>query len=334
VPRLTVDDPHDPRIAEFVGLRERPLRRGLRPADPGQRLPASGGDSGDSGDSGDRHDAPDARVEVTRGDAPPAGQPGTEAPTGRVGGRPPAPGVFVSEGDVVVARALQAGYRLRSVLVDATRRVPLPAEIPGDATVYAAAPAVLERITGLGVHRGILASFDRRPLPPASELLGSPGERGPRRVVVLERVSNPANLGVILRSARGLGIDAVLLDPTCTDPLYRRVSRVAMGEGYALACATLPRLPGGLDVVRRAGFRLVALTPDPGAMAIDALDVAPDDRVALLLGAEGPGLSPGTLAAADERAGIPMAAGVDSLNVGVAAGIAFWVLGRRRPANI
>jgi tRNA G18 (ribose-2'-O)-methylase SpoU len=228
---------------------------------------------------------------------------------------------------------MEAGYQLRSLLVDATRRAPLPvpvtrvAEAAAGVRLFAASPAVLQRITGLGVHRGILGSFDRRPPRPASELLADPAIR---RVVVLERVSNPTNLGVILRSARALGIDAALLDPTCTDPLYRRVARVAMGEGYAFPWAVLPRLPGGLDPVRSAGFRLVALTPDPEATPIDALAPGPDDRVALLLGAEGPGLSAGTMEIADVRAGIPMRAGVDSLNVGVAAGIAFWELGRRR----
>jgi tRNA G18 (ribose-2'-O)-methylase SpoU len=150
-----------------------------------------------------------------------------------------------------------------------------------------------------------------------------------RRVVVLERVSNPTNLGVVLRSAAGLGIDAALLDPTCSDPLYRRTSRVSMGESYAFPWAWIPRLPGGLGDLRERGFRLVALTPDPEAVPIDELAPGPDDRVALLFGAEGPGLSPETLAAADVRAGIPMRGGVDSLNVGVAAGIACWVLGRR-----
>ena len=132
-----------------------------------------------------------------------------------------------------------------------------------------------------------------------------------------------------MRSAAGLGIDAVLLDPTCADPLYRRVARVAMGEGYALPWAWLPRLPEGVGVLRDAGFRLLALTPDGAATPIDAVDAGPDERVALLFGAEGPGLSEATLAAADDRVAIPMRGGVDSLNVGVAAGIACWVLGRR-----
>jgi tRNA G18 (ribose-2'-O)-methylase SpoU len=304
--RIPVTDPDDPRIAEFVGLRERALRRGLTPADPRRRLqdPPAGG--------GDRLDATPDRAEPNR------------APS-------PSEGVFVAEGDIVVVRALEAGYPLRSVLVDATRRERLPEQVPENAPVFAASPPVLERITGLGVHRGILASFGRRPPPSPAEVLGQA-----RRVVVLERVSNPTNLGVILRSARGLGIDAVLLDPTCTDPLYRRVSRVAMGEGYKLPWAVLPPLPEGLDAVRRAGFQIVALTPDPSATPIDALvrDHAPGDKLALLLGAEGPGLSAETMAAADTAARIPMDGDVDSLNVGVAAGIAFWVLTRPAPDKI
>jgi tRNA G18 (ribose-2'-O)-methylase SpoU len=271
VVRSPVDDPDDPRIADFVGLRDREL------AGPRVR-----------------------------------------------GRRAVANGMFVAEGDVVVERALRAGYRLRAALVDATRADPLPPGMPADAEVFAASPAVLRRITGLGVHRGMLATFDRRPVAPVDELLADA-----RRVVVLERVSNPTNLGVIIRTAAGLGFDAVLLDPTCTDPLYRRVARVAMGEGYAFSWAWLPRLPGGLDLVRAAGFRLLALTPAAGARPLDEVRLAEEERVALLFGAEGPGLSAQTLAAADERVGIAMQGGVDSLNVGVAAGIACWVLGRR-----
>jgi tRNA G18 (ribose-2'-O)-methylase SpoU len=275
VPWVPIDDPRDPRIAPFVGLRDRELARRVAP-----------------------------------------------------GGH----GVFIAEGDVVAERALRAGYEPLAVLVDAARSDPLPLGIDAGVPVYAAAPAVLQRITGLGVHRGLLACFERRPPRPAAEVLDTA-----RRVVVLERVSNPTNLGVILRSAAGLGMDAALLDPTCSDPLYRRTARVAMGEGYGFPWAWIPRLPGGLDVLRAHGFRLVALTPDDGAVPVDELAVdgaegggvdGRDERVALLFGAEGPGLSPGTLAAADVRAGIPMWGGVDSLNVGVAAGIAFWVLGR------
>lgn len=270
--RSPVDDPDDPRIAEFVGLRDRELA--------GPRV--------------------DGRRVVDNG-------------------------VFVAEGDVVVERALRAGYHLRAAIVDATRTAPLPNGVPDEVEVFAAAPDVLRRITGMGVHRGMMATFDRRPVASADEVLAPA-----HRVIVLERVSNPTNLGVIIRSAAALGIDAVLLDPTCTDPLYRRVARVAMGEGYAFPWAWLPRLPSGLDVVREAGFRLLALTPDAGATPLDAVRVDAGERVALVFGAEGPGLSPATLAAADELVGIPMHGGVDSLNVGVAAGIACWVLGQHR----
>jgi tRNA G18 (ribose-2'-O)-methylase SpoU len=232
-------------------------------------------------------------------------------------------GVFVAEGDVVVQRALRAGYALRTALVDATRTAPLPTEVPDDATVFAAGPAVLERITGLGVHRGVLAAFDRRPVPPAAAVVAAA-----RRVVVLENVVNPTNVGVIARSAVAFGYDALLLDHACCDPLYRRAARVAMGEVYGLPHAWLGRLPEGLDVLRAAGFAVVALTPAPDAEDLDTVVAAfaPTDRVALLLGAEGHGLAAATVVAADRRVRIPIAPEVDSLNVGAAAAIALYAL--------
>lgn len=235
-------------------------------------------------------------------------------------------GVFVAEGDVVVQRALRAGYALRSALVDATRTTPLPDEVPGDVTVFAAGPAVLERITGLGVHRGVLAAFDRRPVPPPADVLAAA-----RRVVVLENVVNPTNIGVIARSAAAFGYDGLLLDHSCCDPLYRRASRVAMGEVFGVPHAWLGRLPDGLAVVRAHGFAVVALTPDGGAEDIDAVvaSFGPDDRVALLLGAEGHGLAAATMEAADRRARIPISPAVDSLNVGAAAAVALYALRQR-----
>ncbi|MCU1354558.1 MAG: putative rRNA methylase [Acidimicrobiales bacterium] len=268
--RVPVDDPDDPRLAEFVGLRDHELR---------QRRESPGGDLA---------------------------------------------GVFIAEGDLVVERAVRAGYRLRAVLVDATRSEPLSID-PGATPVYAAGPDVVRRITGMGVHRGIMASLDRRPVPDAVEVVAVA-----RRVVVLEDVNNPTNLGLIARSAAALGVDALLLDPTCCDPLYRRAARVSMGEVYALPYARTDRLPEGLAVLRDRGFEIVALTPDPDAEPIEALAPAPEDRVALLFGAEGPGLRTDTLAAADRRVQIPLHGEVDSLNVGVAAAIACYVLGRTR----
>lgn len=266
---IPVDDPADPRIAEFIGLRDAHLRR---------------------------------RREGVDGDLA---------------------GIFIAEGDNVVERALRAGYRLRSLLVDATRTRPLPSapQVP----VFAAGPALVLTITGMAMHRGCLASFDRRPVPTAAEVLAAA-----TRVVVLENLTNPTNLGVIARSAVGLGADAMILDPSCCDPLYRRASRVAMGEVFGLPYAYTGRLPDGLDVVTDAGFSLIALTPDPGAEPIDDLVLAPEEKVALVLGSEGPGLTAGTLDRVHRKVRIPIQGGVDSLNVAAAAAVACYVLGRGR----
>jgi tRNA G18 (ribose-2'-O)-methylase SpoU len=145
----------------------------------------------------------------------------------------------------------------------------------------------------------------------------------------MEAVTNHTNLGAVFRSAAALGMDAVLLSPTSCDPLYRRTVRVSMGQVFAVPYAYLERWPEGVEEVRAAGFRTLALTPDAGATDLGTLTVAPDEKVALVFGAEGPGLTEQVMAASDERVRIPMAAGVDSLNVGSAAAVAFWVLGRR-----
>ncbi|HYT25574.1 MAG TPA: RNA methyltransferase, partial [Actinomycetota bacterium] len=186
-------------------------------------------------------------------------------------------------------------------------------------------PAVLEAVTGFHVHRGALASVARPPLPDAPTLLA-----GACRLAVLEDVNNPTNLGALFRSAAALGMGGVLLSPGCADPLYRRAVRVSMGEVLAVPYARLAPWPAALAEVRAAGFELLALTPAAGAEPLDRVEVGPRDRVAVLLGAEGPGLTPAALAAAGRAVRIPMAAGVDSLNVAAAAAVAFWVLGRRR----
>lgn len=245
-----------------------------------------------------------------------------EAPGGALAG------VFVTEGLLVTSRALAAGYRPLSVLVDGARQDPLPDGFPEDVPVHRAGPRVVQAVTGYQTHRGALVAFARRPLSPAADAL-----RDARRVVVGEAVVNPTNLGVILRSASALGFDAVLLDPSSCDPLYRRANRASMGEGFALPHARLGPLPDGLRPLHDAGFRIVALTPDADALPLPELsaETTDDDRLALLLGSEGPGLTPATEATADLRARIPLAPGVDSLNVGVAAGIACYALGRPRP---
>lgn len=234
-------------------------------------------------------------------------------------------GVFLAEGDIVVERALQAGFAIRSALIDATRTKPIPTLVPAETPVFTAGPAVVQRITGMAMHRGMMAVFARRaPALPDAVLSTA------TRVVVLERVVNPTNLGIIARSARGLGADALLLDPTSVDPLYRRASRVAMGEIFGLPYARLDPFPDGLDVLHAHGFSLVALTPAPDATAIDELAFAPDEKVALVLGSEGPGLTDATMDRIGQRVRIPLHGGVDSLNVAAAAAIACYMLGRGR----
>ena len=234
----------------------------------------------------------------------------------------PPHGLFIAEGELVLRRALRAGYAPRSYLVDAKRAAQLD-DLPGDAPVYAASPQVLEQATGFHVHRGVLASFHRLPLLAADEVLATA-----RRVAILEDVNNHTNIGAVFRGAAALGIDAVLLSPTCADPLYRRSVRVSMGEVFAVPYARLEPWPDGLDRVRAAGFTVLALTPALHAVPMQHLSATQRARAALLLGAEGPGLSRHALAASDVPVRLPMRRGVDSLNVAAAAAVAFWELGR------
>jgi tRNA G18 (ribose-2'-O)-methylase SpoU len=235
--------------------------------------------------------------------------------------------LFIAEGELVLRRALRAGYPPRSFLVDA-KRVDQIADLTELAPVYAAEPDVLRAITGFNVHRGLLASFHRKPPREAAEVL-----QQATKLVVLEDINNHTNIGAIFRGAAALGMDGVLLSPTCADPLYRRSVRVSMGEVFAVPYATLgPPWPQALDTVARNGFTLLALTPAADAVALQRLTPAQRERPALLLGAEGPGLSAAAMTAADVRVTIPMRNGVDSLNVAAAAAVAFWELNRDLPS--
>jgi tRNA G18 (ribose-2'-O)-methylase SpoU len=234
----------------------------------------------------------------------------------------PPHGLFIAEGELVLRRALRAGYRPRSFLVDA-KRVDQLRDLLDHGPAYAASQEVLEAVTGFHVHRGVLASFHRKPLPAAEDVLA-----GARRVAVLEGLNNHTNLGAVYRGAAALGIDAVLLSPTCADPLYRRSVRVSMGEVFAVPYAKLDPWPAGLDLVREAGFTILAMTPAPDAVPIQRLTPAQRAKAALLLGAEGPGLTAAAQAASDVRVVIPMRRSVDSLNVAAAAAVSFWELGR------
>ncbi|MFF6834474.1 TrmH family RNA methyltransferase [Streptomyces sp. NPDC012438] len=243
--------------------------------------------------------------------------------------REPAEGLFIAEGEKVIRRAGRAGYAMRSMLlsakwVDTMRDVIDASEAP----VYVIDPDLAERVTGYHVHRGALASMRREPLPEAAELLA-----GARRVVIMESVNDHTNIGAIFRSAAALGMDAVLLSPDCADPLYRRSVKVSMGAVFSVPYARLEGWPGGLEAVREAGFDLLALTPAERAVSIDEAAPHKRDRVALMLGAEGDGLSHKALRAADEWVRIPMAHGVDSLNVGAAAAVAFYAVATGRPES-
>jgi len=223
-------------------------------------------------------------------------------------------GFFVAESPHVV-RALVASQRtVRSALVTPAQLDALGDTLAGlPAPVYVAPPGVLRRVVGFDLHRGAGAAGDRWPLPEPSALLA-----GARRIAVVQKLGDHENLGGVFRSAAAFGVDAVLLDPECADPLYRRCVRVSIGHVLTVPWGRVR----GLDDVRGAGFTLVALTPAPGAEPIDAIPWP--DRTALLLGSEGPGLSDAWLAAADRRVRIPMQPGVDSLNVATAAAIAFY----------
>jgi tRNA G18 (ribose-2'-O)-methylase SpoU len=233
-------------------------------------------------------------------------------------------GLFIAEGEKVVRRAVEAGHEVRSFLMAPRWLAGLSdvLDASGDAPCYVVSEAVAESVTGFHVHRGALASLYRRPLPGVDEVLA-----GARSVVVLEDIVDHANLGAVLRTAAALGIDAVLLSPRCADPLYRRAVKVGMGAVFSLPYARLDDWHGGLQSLRDRGFTVVALTPAPDAAPLQqVLDPSRVDRVAVVLGSEGHGLTQRWLASADVRARIPMAAGVDSLNVAAAAAIACYLV--------
>jgi tRNA G18 (ribose-2'-O)-methylase SpoU len=233
-------------------------------------------------------------------------------------------GLFIAEGEKVVRRAVERGFAPRSFLM-APRWLDGLADVldHSDAPVYVVAEALAEQVTGFHVHRGALASLHRRPLPALAEVVA-----GARSVLVLEEVVDHANVGAAFRSAAALGFDAVLVAPRCADPLYRRSIKVSMGAVFALPWTRLPDWYDALPAVASAGFTTVALTLADDAVPIDQA-VAGLDRLALVLGSEGHGLSPRWEQTADRRAVIPMTPGIDSLNVAAASAVACYVAARR-----
>ncbi|WP_438488926.1 TrmH family RNA methyltransferase [Streptomyces sp. S186] len=297
---ITVDDPDDPRLGDYTGLTDVELRRRREPAE----------------------------------------------------------GLFIAEGEKVIRRARHAGYEMRSMLLSA-KWVEVMRDVIDEvpAPVYAVSPDLAERVTGYHVHRGALASMQRKPLPAAAELLAGarriavmeavndhtnmcgtasyPSAQGaltcgnvapPRRIALLEGIVDHANLGTVYRSAAALGIEAVLLSSDCADPLYRRAVKTSMGAVFTIPYARLEPGPRALESVREAGFRLLALTPDERATPLSEVHSEELGKFGVMLGSEGHGLSRDWLRAADEWVRIPMAHGVDSLNIAAAAAISFYIL--------
>lgn len=237
----------------------------------------------------------------------------------------PERGLYIAESEKVIRRALRAGHRPRSFLM-AERWLTDLADVVTDAEaqglpVYVGEHDVIERLTGFHLHRGALAAMQRPVLPALQDLLGSA-----HRVMVLEDIVDHTNVGAIFRSAAALGVDAVLVTPRCADPLYRRSIRVSMGTVFQVPWTRIDPWPKGIEILKDAGFTVAALALAADAVTLDELEAAPPDRVALVLGTEGDGLGARTVAAADLTVRIPMAGGVDSLNVAAASAVAMWAL--------
>ncbi len=251
--------------------------------------------------------------------------------------REPEPGFFVAETPNVIMRALSAGYRLHAMLSDkklldngAVEKV-LGVAATGTLPVYLASEDGIAEIAGCRMTHGMLAIMERRSLPAQEELL-----QGKKRIAIMENVENPINLGAIFRSAAALSIDAVLLSPGCTDPLYRRAARVSMGTVFQVPWTYAGKRgggwpAGGMGLLRREGFRSVAMAL--GGEDLDGIGgkLRSEEKLAILLGTEGEGLCDETLAQCDYSVRIPMSNGVDSLNVAAAAAVTFWEL---RPGRI
>jgi tRNA G18 (ribose-2'-O)-methylase SpoU len=227
----------------------------------------------------------------------------------RPAGTPRGHGPVIVEGGPAVERLLASPYRVRAVLGVPGRVAAL--DLPDDVRAFEADKWVLSEVIGFRLTRGVLASADRRPPADLDAVLRGPDPGAPRRLAVLEALNDAENLGSIARSALALGVDGLLLDPRCADPLYRRSVRVSMGHVLALPFAVLPEWPGELTRLHDAGYLTVALTPAPDAVDLDDVDPREHPRTAVLLGA------------ARVRARIRMRPGVDSLGVAAAAAIAF-----------
>ena len=241
-------------------------------------------------------------------------------------------GIFIAESPKVIERALNGGYRPVALLMeqkhidgDGAGIIARCPEVP----VYTASRPVLESLTGFALTRGVLCAMERRPLPTVEALL-----QKARRVAVLEGIVDPTNVGAIFRSAAALHMDAVLVTPTCCDPLYRRAARVSMGTVFQVPWTKIgddhTQWPHpGMERLQKLGFKTAAMALREDSVSIDHPPLLAEEKLAVVLGTEGDGLADGTIAGCDYTVRIPMAHGVDSLNVAAASAVAFWQLGNR-----
>ena len=237
----------------------------------------------------------------------------------------PAEGLYLAESEKVIRRALRAGHRMRSLLM-APRWVVDLADLVADAVaartpVYVAAPPVIESMTGFHLHRGAIAAMHRPELPGVAEIVA-----GARRVAVLEDLVDHTNVGAVFRSAAALGVDAVLVTPRCADPLYRRAVRVSRGTVFQVPWTRVDPWPDSITMLREMGFVVAACALTEEAVSLDDVAAHPPERLVVVLGTEGDGLAPRTVSTADMVVRIPMAEGVDSLNVAAASAVVFYAL--------
>ena len=244
----------------------------------------------------------------------------------------PEKGIFIAESPKVIDRALDAGYKPVSLLMERKQITGPAAGILsrcGDAPVYTADREMLAELTGFELTRGVLCAF-RRPAPrPVEELC-----KNARRVAVLEGIVDSTNVGAIFRSAAALKMDAVLINPSCCDPLCRRAVRVSMGTVFQVPWGQLGETPAdwpekGMDILHSLGFKTAAMALSDRSVSIDDEQLAKEPKLAIVLGTEGDGLAADTIASCDYTVKIPMSHGVDSLNVAAASAVAFWQLGKQ-----
>lgn len=245
----------------------------------------------------------------------------------------PEDGLFIAESPKVISRALDGGYELVSVLVEKKQVLEDAETIAvlgkcGNVPVYTAEFEVLTKLTGFKLTRGMLCAMKRRRLPGLQEICN-----GCDRIAVLENVMNPTNVGAIFRSAAALHMDAVILTGGCSNPLYRRASRVSMGTVFQIPWTFVDNSviwpEEGMKILRELGFKTAAMALKEDSASIDDPELMKEDKLAVILGTEGDGLAPETIADCDYTVMIPMSHGVDSLNVAAASAVAFWQLGKR-----